>query len=89
MNYEEKSEIIKSISHPVRLQIIDALLNGSKCNVNEVAEKLNLHQSTLSQHLSILKSRGIIRPKKDGVRTCYEIVDDRIIKIFNILNDDK
>ncbi len=50
-----------------------------------MVEKLGLPQSTVSQQLSILRSRGIIAPEKDGVRTCYRVVDARVHEIIRAL----
>jgi ArsR family transcriptional regulator len=45
---------------------------------------MGLPQSTLSQHLGILRNRGIIEPRKEGVRTCYRIADGRIPRILDL-----
>lgn len=85
IDYEEDSEMLKALGHPVRLKIITGLLKVDDCNVNKIVEELSIPQSTVSQHLGILKSRGIIRSRKDGVRTCYSVMDERVKKIINIL----
>lgn len=83
--YLKYSEVFKALGHPVRLKIVDGLLSHS-CNVGEIVDGLGLPQSTVSQHLGILRSRGIIAPEKDGVRTCYKVVDDKVRRIINCLN---
>lgn len=82
MNFETDSEILKALGHPVRLQIIAGLCGGPVCNVNAMVGKLKIPQSTVSQHLGILKNRGIITARKTGVETCYYISDERVKKIL-------
>ena len=83
--YEVKSEMLKAMAHPVRLKILSGLIEN-ECYVNEMQDNLNIPQSTVSQHLSILKRQGIIAPRKEGVRTCYKVVDKKVIKIINSLD---
>jgi DNA-binding transcriptional ArsR family regulator len=85
IDFEKDSEILKAIGHPVRLKMICGLITEYECNVNQMVAKLELPQSTVSQHLAILKSRGIITPRKDGVKTCYEVTDKRVKEIIEVL----
>lgn len=86
LDYEKKSELLKALGHPVRLRIVEGLLSNSECNVNDMVVRLGLPQSTVSQHLSILRHRGIIAPRKEGVQVCYRVIDDKVkdlIKLFS------
>ncbi len=83
-DYNIISEKLKAIAHPVRLQMVEGLSAG-ECNVTKIMNALGLPQSTVSQHLAILKSRGIIEVRKDGVRSCYRVVDPQIKEIIRIL----
>jgi DNA-binding transcriptional ArsR family regulator len=85
MDYLKDSGILKALGHPVRLQIVAGLLNKNECNVNTMVSRLNVPQSTVSQHLGVLKSRGIISANKKGVETCYFIADERVREILKIL----
>ncbi|MCK5708748.1 MAG: winged helix-turn-helix transcriptional regulator [Candidatus Aureabacteria bacterium] len=85
MNYEKESEILKALGHPIRLKMVEGLMNN-ECNVNRIVDVLNIPQSTASQHLGILKSRGIVVAKKEGVRTCYRVVDKKVRNIVRVLN---
>jgi len=84
----EYAELLKALGHPVRLQILCDIVCGD-CNVNGLVEKLSLPQSTVSQHLALLRNRGIITPHKDGVRTCYQITDQTVLKILQLLKEQK
>ena len=85
VNFDEDSEFLKALAHPIRLKIVTGLLNGQDCDVNTMVSNLKLPQSTISQHLSILKNRGIVFFRKDGVRACYRIVDKRVEALLKTL----
>lgn len=81
---EELAEFFKALSHPVRLKIISILMEGKQC-VKNLGELLNMSQPSVSQHLSILRSRGIVGWKREGSIICYYIKDDRILKLYDML----
>ena len=84
IDFDKTSEVLKALAHPVRLRMVLGLCDH-ECNVNKMVEKLGLPQSTVSQHLSILKSRGIIAVQKEGVRSCYRVVDERVKEMLKVL----
>jgi len=83
--YDTESEIFKALSHPIRIKILMGLKHHNNCNVSLMAEKLQIPQSSVSQHLAMMKSRGIIYPKKDKVKTCYQIVNPLVLKILELI----
>ncbi len=88
VDYQEIAELLKALSHPTRLQIIEYLAGGEKC-VKEIWEELGIPQPTASQHINVLKNAGVICYKKEGVRTCYRIKDGRVIQILKILKEEE
>ena len=64
---------IKALAHPARLAIVRALtrVGGNGCSCGEIVSDLPLAQSTVSQHLKILREAGIIHGEISGPRTCY------------------
>ena len=84
MDYEKESAMLKALGHPIRLRMVEGLMNN-ECNVNKIMDVLNIPQSTASQHLGILKGRGIVVARKEGVRTCYRVVDERVRGIVALL----
>ena len=84
IDYGKDSELLKALGHPVRLRMVEGLL-GRECNVKKMVKALNLPQSTVSQHLGILKSRGIVQIRKEGVKTCCRVTDARIAELIKIL----
>ncbi len=86
--YKDESALLKAIAHPMRLKIIELLLlelPTEGCSVNAIQKKLTIPQSTISQHLQILKNKGIIDGSKTGTRVCYRVIDKRAAKILKIL----
>lgn len=86
MDYDEISGVLKVLGHPVRLQMVSNLMRD-ECNVGHMVERLGIPQSTVSQHLRILQDRGILQPRRDGVRTCYSVIDPRVRKIVEMLEE--
>lgn len=63
--------ICKALAHPVRVQIVDYLKRIDQCVCGQLVEALPLAQSTVSQHLKILKTAGLVKGEVEGPRTCY------------------
>ena len=85
--YERKAELLKTLGHPVRLCIVNGLMDR-ECNVTGIQECLNLPQSTISQHLGILKSKGIIKGKRNGLEITYTVIDEDVKRIVMVLMED-
>jgi len=62
---------LKALGHPVRLAIVRALAERSCCCCADVCNRLPLAQSTVSQHLKVLKDAGLVSFRRDGVRSAY------------------
>jgi ArsR family transcriptional regulator len=72
-NYSREAEILKVLGHPIRLKIVAGLISQA-CNVKKIWECLELPQATVSQHLALLKNKGIIEGERDGVEVYYSVV---------------
>jgi len=68
---DELSVLAKALGHPCRVQILRILTTRSSCVCGDIVEELPLAQSTVSQHLKVLKEAGLIRGDVDGPRVCY------------------
>ena len=68
---EELAALTKALGHPVRVQIVRLLTRRESCICGDIVKELPLAQSTVSQHLKVLKEVGLIRGEIDGPRTCY------------------
>jgi DNA-binding transcriptional ArsR family regulator len=84
VNYEKVSETLKALAHPSRLKMVAGLLKN-ECNVAQIQRVLGLPQSTISQHLRILKNAGIIKGRREGTKTCYRVIDARVRKFVEII----
>ena len=84
INYEKVSETLKALAHPARLKMVVGLLKD-ECNVAQIQKVLGLPQSTISQHLRILKNADIIKGRKEGTKICYRVIDVRVRKIVEII----
>ena len=82
--FETYAEKLKALGHPVRLQLVVGLMEN-ECNVTKICEGLNIPQATTSQHLAILKNKGIIKGKRNGTSICYRLVDDGIKDMIKCL----
>lgn len=87
-NFEEMSEVLKALAHPARLEIVMGL-KINECNVSEIQEKLGLPQSTISQHLKILKNARIIIGRREGTKVCYKVIDPCTRQIIEMLENGK
>lgn len=76
------SSIFKVLGDPTRLKIIYALSMGDLC-VNDIAELLQMSQSSISHQLSLLKKKKLIKSTKDGRRMIYSLDDDHVLSLFN------
>ncbi len=68
---ERLARLCKALGHPVRVRIVKLLLSVDTCVCGDIVERLPLAQSTVSQHLKVLKEAGLIEGTIDGPRTCY------------------
>ena len=86
LNFDREAEILKVLGHPVRLKIVAGLMSQS-CNVKKIWECLGLPQATVSQHLALLKNKGIITGQREGVEVFYRVVSVEAQKIVGSLLD--
>ena len=78
----ELSEFFKFFGDTTRIRIIEILLSG-EISVNEIAEKLQLGQSAVSHQLRILRTAGLVKPRRVGRTVFYALDDEHIGLIFN------
>jgi len=78
---EKMAETLKAIAHPVRLQIVNILMSGER-SVGELVRTLGTKQSLTSQQLSILKSRGVLKSRRNGNVVFYSLQNNGIKNIM-------
>ena len=83
---QNKSDILKALAHPTRLNILESLREGERC-VCEIIDIVDTEQSNTSQHLAVLKKMGILTSRKDGLKVIYRIKHDEILEILDTLEN--
>jgi ArsR family transcriptional regulator, arsenate/arsenite/antimonite-responsive transcriptional repressor len=81
---EELALLAKAVGHPARVQILRLLSRRTACVCGDIVDELPLAQSTVSQHLKVLKEAGLIRGDIDGPRVCY-CIEPRILRRLKAL----
>ena len=80
---ELKAGVLKALACPARIRILELLKDGSQ-SVSWIIDEIGLEQSNVSQHLTILRKRGIVIAQREGLRVNYSIASP---EVFSILED--
>jgi len=84
--YELHAQMCQVFTSPKRLEILN-LLRDRELSVGELTKLARIRQSNLSQHLSILREKGIVKARRDGVKIYYSLANSKIIKAFDIIRE--
>ena len=84
--YELHANICSVFSNPKRLEIIDILRDGEK-SVSEIMKKTKISKTNLSQHLSLMRDRGIVTSRREGQNIYYSISNKKIIQAYDLMLD--
>ncbi|OGW77073.1 MAG: hypothetical protein A3J52_01625 [Omnitrophica bacterium RIFCSPHIGHO2_02_FULL_49_9] len=80
------AEVCKSMANPTRLKILNALENGEQ-SVDVMAKSLGLRKANLSQHLAVLRQRGIVATRREGLNIYYRCANSKMLKACEILRE--
>ncbi|MEJ2609422.1 MAG: metalloregulator ArsR/SmtB family transcription factor [Candidatus Thiodiazotropha sp.] len=83
---DRASRSLKAMSHPLRLKIL-CTLGGQEISVQEIVEHVGTSQSNISQHLAILRDKGILASRKDANRVYYRVSDFRTLKLIGMMRE--
>ncbi len=83
-NIEKAVRCLKVLAHPARLKIICVLKTGEH-SVQQLEEYVGVAQATLSQHLSLLKDRGILTSRRQGNFSLYRIANEEMVNLFDMI----
>lgn len=72
------AKMLKALGNPIRFQIMEMLANRQTCMTYEIVEATPLAQSTISQHLKVLREAGLVRGEVEGPATCYCLDPDGV-----------
>jgi DNA-binding transcriptional ArsR family regulator len=85
--YKLHAEFCKTLADANRLLIIAELSSGKEVSVNILAEKLGLPQANVSKHLAIMRERGLVLSRREGINIFYSLADARIYDAIRMLID--
>ena len=83
---ERASRSLKAMSHPLRLKILCTLCDR-EVSVQDIVEHVGTSQSNISQHLAILRDKGILTCRKDANRVYYRVGDARTLRLIGMMRD--
>ena len=84
---QKYADLFKAMAHPKRLNILLTVLHKAPC-VSALQQKLELPQSNISQHLSMLRQLKIVRGERKGSKMCYTIDSSFVEKMLTLINED-
>lgn len=80
------SQAIKAIAHPLRLKIL-CVLGDQEISVQDIVEHVGTSQSNISQHLAILRDKGVLSTRKEANKVFYRIGDLRTLKLVSMMRE--
>ena len=83
---DRASRSLKAMSHPLRLKIL-CTLGDSEISVQDIVDHVGTSQSNISQHLAILRDKGILSARKDANRVYYKVGDQRTLRLIGMMRE--
>ena len=83
---DRASRSLKAISHPLRLKIL-CVLGDKEGSVQDIVDNVGTSQSNISQHLAILRDKGILASRKDANRVYYRVGDSRTLRLISMMQE--
>ena len=83
---QQAAQAIKSMAHPLRLKIL-CLLGDQEVSVQDIVEQVGTSQSNISQHLAILRDKGVLATRKEANFVYYRINDPRTLKLVGLMRE--
>ena len=84
--YELHADICKIFSNPKRLEIINTL-KDRELSAGELIDKIGFSKANLSQHMSVLRSKGVVLTRREGVNIYYRIANPKIIQACHLMRE--
>ena len=82
--YELHASICQTLANPKRLEVIDRLRDGEQ-SVSELAEAMKIGQANLSQHLAVMRQKGIVATRREGLNVYYRLSNPKIIRACDLM----
>ena len=84
--YELQAEICKILASPIRIEIIAALREGEK-TVSELIDIVGISKANVSQHLAVMRHKGILKSRREGLNIYYRIVNPKVIQACSLMKE--
>lgn len=84
--FEYQAEVCKTLANPKRLEILHALKSGDK-TVTELVEILDVPKANVSQHLAVMKNKGVLKSDRNGTNVYYSIAIPKVIQVCNLMRE--
>lgn len=84
--FELHADICKTLASPARLKIIDALREG-ELSVGEIGETIGARKANVSQHLAVMRGRGIIEGRRCGTNVYYRLASPKVVQACELMRE--
>ena len=81
------ADICKTFSNPKRLEIINALRDKAELTASKLLDKIDISKANLSQHMSVLVQKGVVKSRREGINVFYRLSDERITRACDIMRE--
>ena len=85
--YLRHADICKTFSNPKRLEVINALRDNVELTASQLLARIDISKANLSQHMSLLVQKGVVKSRRDGISMFYRLADGRITLACDIMRD--
>ena len=84
--FQLHAELCKTLASPIRLELLSLLRDGKK-SVSELAALSGVRQATVSQHLAVLRQKGVVSAERDGMNVFYEVANPKVTVACSIIRE--
>jgi ArsR family transcriptional regulator len=84
--FELHADICKTLANPARLRIIAELRDGELA-AGEIARRLGVHKANVSQHLGVMRQKGILQARRDGLNVFYSLTSPKVIQACELMRE--
>jgi len=84
--FERQAEVCKTLASPKRLEIINCLKDGEK-TVTELVDMLGVPKANVSQHLAVMRHKGVLKARRDGVNIYYSLVNRKVVQACTLMRE--
>jgi ArsR family transcriptional regulator len=84
--YEMQAEVCKTLTNPKRIEILNTLKNEEK-TVTELVNALGASKANVSQHLAVMRHKGILTTRRDGVNIYYRVANPKVIEACTLMKE--